>query len=204
MKLIITVPHGKCIPGTKERTCDTSALYMGKQLEMKAKEAGINTVLLESNVFRKDMDLNRYKSRKTSFRPQLTKKLKEAMCKGEEVLVMDIHSFPVIDVVGLSFGEAVEVIMQRKESSFGDNQIVFLDLNKEMSKETRTIANSIKGYKIGMYQGDLENDILLEAKTFKAHGVLMEVSEALTKIQLSDIASQIVQGFKNMTSCTIL
>ena len=38
------------------------------------------------------------------------------------------------------------------------------------------------------------NNILLETKTLGGYGVLLEVSEELSDVQLTDIASQIIQS----------
>ena len=111
-----------------------------------------------------------------------------------------------VNGVGLFLGESVDALTRRKESSFGNNQVAFLDLDKEIGRETRIITESIKGFRVGVYQGTVENDILLEAKTLGAHGVLLEVSEALTKEDLGKIAGQIISGLKRAmgSPCTIL
>lgn len=204
MKLIITVPHGKCMSEAKERTCDLSALYMAEWLQMEASGTGIDAEMLAGDILRKDTDLNRYPGRGKSFRTKLSQELKKMMCEGEKVFVLDVHSFPVMDVVGMSFGEAMQMIIESQKSTFGDNQIALLSLEGS-SKEAQAIANSIKGYKVGFFHGDVKNDILLETKTLGGYGVLLEVSEGLKKEDLRNIAKQIIKGLKSQeSSCVVM
>lgn len=178
--IVVTVPHSFCYTNYFERDCDlvagVAASTLVKELKKKV-NTGFEIVELQSTVHRSQMDLNRYVSRNTSFRKQLT-----GLLKGNRVeFVLDVHSFP--------------------KSEFGGSEITILD-NPPMTPYSNSLyttlvknninANYLTGSPSSPSNPTEGNDIIEESRDRGVRAVIIEYNETLSNERIKAINKIIV------------
>lgn len=145
-RVLISTPHSYC---RGHHECDDLSLHFAKMLERCLEKEGLPTKIIPANVLRKDMDLNRIRSRGTAFR----KKLEEYMVElNLNDVMLDVHSAPTC-----GFDVPFEVLFLHMEEN---NRFLF-ELNRYLRDQ------GINSY---VMEGTYDNDILLMAR--HGHGLL--------------------------------
>ncbi len=175
--IFLTVPHATCPQSNLYNTefihpCDKLALKSAKILK---KIGGDDVQIFEGDIPRTTQDLNRERSRTTSYRKNLTESMKEQMPS----YVLDIHSYP--DSKTISFPKGSEIIL--------------LDNNAfEAEYYSMKLLNSLEadGIIAKLRKGAKTNDIQKEARNLKLRSILIEFNESLSEERLKYIARSIV------------
>lgn len=162
---IVTVPHGKCVKGATERTCDLSA-SLGSEFiidELISGDDGKSTVVaVKADRYRYEMDYNRSSSAKSSWHLQW----KKAASPGNSFLV-DVHSF---------YGTDVCVTCDA----------YMLDSTKENTSKYTEFIRDETG--IPVHDGSMENYITVTAvREYGIPAVLIELRESLDSGRLKSV-----------------
>lgn len=170
--VLISVPHSYW---TSNEYHDDMALDFAKMIASHIKGAVVK--VFPSDTARKDMDMNRYRSRDTAYRKILEV---EMMKLDPEDVVLDVHSAKTCD-----FDIPFEVVLL----DIDEQNLFTFDLNKHLR------AYGINSYVI---DGTLDNDILLMAR--RGHdldnSVLIEINRDLSDEKMCRIA-HIIAGYIN-------
>lgn len=149
----MTVPHG-CLLFTK--VCDEKADQITKET---AKILGIDDVFI--NRFpRRIKDMNRKKSRRTRFR----KKVTEAVRTGDDIIHLDVHSYP------------------KEHSDWGDFDAIIFDIplpeDDDLSSFLVDEFNKV-GLKSKKIEGSMVNDLVRTTQELGKPAVLIEFKDTL-------------------------
>ena len=151
MFVLVTVPHGYCLPSQSKRMCDTRAAASAKILTDLLTDREIKHKTITIHVPRELVDVNRDEpSLETYKNPiNLSEAIKEwnkfntrvantiMQKKNQSILFLDIHSFPK---GSLSKGNSLS-----KGSSFGkDTQIAILDIFKNDRPELKELVEKVR------------------------------------------------------------
>lgn len=101
--IILTVPHSKCIENLNVHVCDFGALKCAKIISEKLSGDQNETIILEANINRTILDLNRIKSFNSDYRTKLRSTVIDKIKENEKldiknknriIYIIDCHSFP--------------------------------------------------------------------------------------------------------------
>ena len=187
MFILITVPHGYCLPNQPKRMCDMRAHACAKILTTLLKTREIKHKTITIHVPRELVDVNRDKPSLDNLQiktPAKINNLPEAIKawtqfnqriattimqeKSQSLLFLDIHSFP--------------------KGSFNDAQITILDIYQKNRPELQQLAARVKselGIKIVLLKGG-KNYIQDHYQT-EAYPLLIEFCEDKTYLSVREI-----------------
>lgn len=175
MKVILTVPHSKCIIGT-EHLCDYMAPKAAEIISSKIKASEI--FLADKN--RREFDYNRRNTRETEWR----KNIKKYVLQNSVDLVLDIHSFPDDSLsFGTIQGKIPEIVILDSISfSLGQKKD---DLNQKLS-----VYLQKNGVIVSLLSGG-DNDITIEMRENGISSILIEFNEGIHRQRLEYICEKI-------------
>lgn len=185
--ILITVPHGHCVPGAEKRACDKMAKKAAQLLAQK-----LNAKLFLSTHYRADTDLNREEARITQFRNEIRNQLQCCRKNRLNCLLLDIHSFPEgsLKKEQCEKGQNIQEIKNEPPlyiiHLFYDNGLVNI-IHKNLQK----IDSSIP-----VFLGSLDNDIMLEAMYYKVPSIIIEFKETLQNDEIEKITQAIADSVK--------
>jgi hypothetical protein len=170
--LIITAPHSLCSASLPYRNCDTVSLIASSRLfrQIYSMNTGLQIKYFPSNHHRDEFDLNRYESRNTDYRKNISNNLSDA------ILLIDIHSF--------------------EKKGFGsDVDVVLLD-DYPMTQYSKLLYDIMKSNNISVayLEGDPKiNDIEEEARSRNIPAILIEYMETIPISTIDNINNSIIE-----------
>jgi hypothetical protein len=111
MKCIITVPHATSLQNTECTThegCDTVALQAARYVRTALNQVGIQTRILQGDINREALDLNRIASRYVSTFRQTLRDMVD-----KHTFVLDMHSYPSSERWGLSDAQPAIFLLEK-------------------------------------------------------------------------------------------
>lgn len=169
--VILTVPHGFTDPNNNERHSDRRALAVGEKFKA-ALEGKFNVLYLpNTDILRKDYDLNRAESEGTQFHQTLNKILNDA--DPSNTVLLDIHSFPNIPDVW------------EPNDGIGDNIYKFVFLESESCPDLNSVFTNIDSSYI--FHPSTRNFIISKAIAKGINSILLEFNEDSTVLTDNDI-----------------
>lgn len=164
-KIIITVPHSKCISNV--RVCDLRAEKAANMFKEEI-DKKIDVDIYKNDIFRFKMDGNRSESRVSNFRNKIRESMKNSKQKYNNVFLLDIHSFPNrIESFGTN-PNVPKIVFISKEKYHRFLRSFIYDFYSEKEAENLGV--------IYAYTTD-DNDILLEAEEYGIDAILIEFNE---------------------------
>jgi hypothetical protein len=174
MFVLITVPHGFCLPDQIKRMCDNRALSCAKILTALLKEEAIEHKTITIHVPRQLVDVNRDKPDMSPDAIKEWNKFNQRVAstimqqKAQPIFFLDIHSFP--------------------KGSFKDAQIAILDIFHKTRPELEQLVTNAReslGLKVALLKGG-KNYIQDHYQT-EAYPLLIEFCEDKTYLSQRDI-----------------
>jgi len=170
--ILLSVPHNKCnrVHSELAHSCDFIAEETADYLADLLIDEEIPFVLLYGDINRTKMDLNRRRSRKTQFRKDLRKELKK-----DPYCLLDVHSFP------------------QGDEDFKDADIAIGTDNDKLEQYLKDLVYYLAGRGINaLVIGNLEADIVKEAKSLHVNSYLLEFNEGLDDEHKDFICQEII------------
>lgn len=214
MFVLISCPHVMCEPKTVEYLCDKTGWISGKTLYENLTKIGkkynnFDIKLLPADIYRKDLDLNRYVSRnskKSDYRRRLRETVENYRNKGWRCFVFDMHSYPP-EYFTTNYGHVL------KET--GELDMYFLDDTKwyypNDPKKTSFLMESlsthlnINNIKSKVFEGEtrltnriIHNDIMDEMMEIGVEVVLCEMKNTISselRNKIMEIMTNWIHGF---------
>lgn len=156
---VITTPHSKC-PSASERLCDMRASNVAHIIHNILISKGYQSEIHEAPVFRNTLDLNRPISQNNPWRKNIQSRISYLQNRHDNVILLDIHSFPHGTNAFQIQNEPKIVLLNRA----GKNTAI-VDKLKNTISSVYTIPAS-----------DL-NDIIIQADKLGANAMLWEFNE---------------------------
>jgi hypothetical protein len=178
MNVLVTVPHAVCVSKVY-RDCDRLAEQAGRQLA-----THLRAQLLVGDVYRANVDLNRYGARSIGFRV----KVRKALADTHVNLLLDVHSFPNSETWRL---------YERPDIVVLDN----VPMSKHWLKFVQALAKSTD-LNVAHLPGG-ENDIVEEARAMGVRAILIEFREGLSAEQLERATKSISDYFKSSNNTVV-
>lgn len=188
--IIITAPHAHC-GSRKYRDCDRvagiAAIYLANHLTKRGKE--VHT-FINDQTMREDCDMNRVWCRRSPYRQQITKQMKNTIDPSNTFL-FDVHSFPP------SRRKPYDLYILHHPDTYGNSLLDFV----------QTYGVEATAYR-GSYLSKREesaimnltlpprehNDIVQQAiRDFGIRALLIEFNESLQKSTLDSISKVIAE-----------
>lgn len=189
IKVIITVPHGKCPDNFSnsenakniERKCDTRAKSAAQIIYQTMIDVDISAELYVSPIFRSEGDMNRTSTRSHDWRQMVQSKIRRYISAGYNVFVLDIHSFPdKSESFGLIRNYIPKIVLLDHVDKPHSELVDDFNLNKHM------VGSSL-------------NDIIIQARDAGADSLLLEFNEnsrRLSDEEIERFAKKIVSYIK--------
>lgn len=164
---ILTVPHGKCISGSKSRMCDTAALDASSVIEKMLNKIDKNSrvVRVVSNRYRYEADLNRKSSEGEYWHKTWKDELKN------NGFLLDVHSF--------NFNELCP-----------ECGAYFLESTPELTGDMSSKIGRYTGFPV--FMGSRDNYITVTATESGMPAILVEFNESLDEVGLMSLCSELV------------
>lgn len=184
MFVLITVPHSFClVPPPAKRMCDTRALASAKIMASLLKKKEIAHTIISSHTEREMVDLNRDKPTNKNEKKwhKFDDRIKQAIKthKKEEIILLDIHSFP--------------------HGNFNDAQIAIIDIfHKDRPELHQFVAQARRDLKLNVQLFKGGKNHIQDTYQKKTYPLLIEFCEEeayLSRAEIKAFFSELVRYF---------